>query len=145
MKTGTPAKINGEWGGVRMNEQASPGEIVTVQTKTGKSFQRKLLAVANQYPDATIWSSEGVDQNGAGNGGGYQVPQSSGPAQNRVPAPAAGSGAKASASELMQVAFEAYESAINSSWPAESAARLAVSISIAVQRGAENDLDPFSE
>lgn len=147
--TGTPAKVNGEWGGVRVAKGVGqPGAVVTVQTKAGKTWTKQLVGVAQSYDDSDIWTAEDVGSNGSS-------PAPSGPPAAPAPqqAPAstgpAGPGGGVKASDLLSAALSAYVEATTgpAQVPDEQAGSIACTIAIQVGRGAVNDLpdlDPFA-
>lgn len=141
--TGTPAKIGDEWGGVRMKDPANPGDMVTVQTKSGSTFPRRLVSVHKQYPDAVVWVAEEVNGNaGPAPATAALSAYASPPAAPAGPASFFGTGpaGPVTTSSMVQAALSAYADAIAADWPAEQAGSLACTVAIQVGRGAVNDL-----
>lgn len=67
--TGSPTQLgDGRWGVKLLTGDASSGDIVRVETRTGKTFEKRLIALEREYeahgalPPAWIWSAESVDE-----------------------------------------------------------------------------------
>lgn len=69
--TGSPTQLgDGRWGVKLLTGDASSGDVVLVQTRSGKEFEKRLIALEREYeahgalPPCWIWSAESTDGDG---------------------------------------------------------------------------------